>query len=234
MARSFQQQLAAFMHAIGKQESGGRYGVLGPQTKYGRPRGKYQILDSNWDAWARAAGIPGANWQNPAAQERVAAYMFTRYYKQFGGRWDAVAVAWFAGPGRARSYVENPASVGRMKDVLGTSVFHYVNKAMATMQDVTGPDIGQLVGDAGIGFDPQVDASLEARASTTVDAFRSLFEGSGIDVPPQMAEDVPTAEDPVEWPMTTENVVDTSAVTDIGRQEQVERASRRSEGVRPV
>lgn len=136
----FSQELNAFMAAIGKQESGGRYHVLGPQTKYGRPRGKYQILDSNWDAWSKAAGIPGADWRDPAAQERVAAYMFTRYYEQYGGRWDAVAVAWFAGPGRAKKFIANPRSVTAMQDVLGTSVGAYVEKAMRQMQVNLGRD----------------------------------------------------------------------------------------------
>jgi hypothetical protein len=128
----FDAELDAFMAQIRTQESGGRYTVLGPQTRYGRPRGAYQILDSNWAAWAAEAGIPGADWRDQEAQDHVARFKFTQYFRQFGS-WEAVSVAWFAGPGRAASYVENPASVANLSDVLGTSVARYVQTAMTGM-----------------------------------------------------------------------------------------------------
>lgn len=121
-----------FMHAVGLKESGGRYHILGPQTRYGRPRGKYQILDSNWAAWAAEAGMPGADWRDPQAQEHVARHKMLSYFRRFGS-WEAVAVAWFAGPGRAAQYLADPSSVAGLADVLGTSVARYVRDVTAGM-----------------------------------------------------------------------------------------------------
>lgn len=121
-----------FMEAIGKIESGGRYHEIGVPTKGGRALGKYQIMSSNWSNWARMAGIPGARWEDPRAQDHVARFMMSRYYAMFGS-WDAVAVAWFAGEGTARRYVRGDKSVGNRKDALGTSVARYVDKTMMTM-----------------------------------------------------------------------------------------------------
>lgn len=174
----FSEQLKAFMYAIGKQESGGRYHIKGPQTKYGRPLGKYQILDSNWAAWAREAGIPGADWRNPQAQERVAAYKFSQYYEQFNGRWDAVAVAWFAGPGRAKTFLSNPGAVANLSDVLGTSVAHYVDKAINTMNQVTGTNVLQSIPSnfvAATTGDAITSATPEQKADHTLNAFEQMF-----------------------------------------------------------
>lgn len=122
------QQIDQFMASIKQLESGGRYGVLGPHTKYGRPRGAYQILDGNWAPWAKEAGIGGADWRDPRAQDRVARHKMMQYYRAYGS-WDAVAVAWFAGPGRAKKWANgNTSAVANMKDVLGTSVAGYVEK----------------------------------------------------------------------------------------------------------
>lgn len=176
-------ELQAFMRSIGQLESGGRYHILGPQTKYGRPRGKYQILDSNWSAWAKEAGIPGADWRDPSAQERVAAYKFLQYYNNYGGRWDAVAVAWFAGPGRARKYLENASSVTHFQDVLGTSVGGYVERVMDGMGKNLGRnpyELGYLdfsVGDPAVPQNSGQVQTIEQAADRAMQAFSSIFKG---------------------------------------------------------
>lgn len=137
-AQSSGGSIDAFMAAIRQQESGGNYQILGPQTRYGRPRGAYQILDSNWDAWAAEAGLAGADWHDQQAQDHVARFKFLQYYQQFGS-WEAVAVAWFAGPGRADDYVRDPNSVANLSDVLGTSVARYVQMAMNGMGQSNNP-----------------------------------------------------------------------------------------------
>lgn len=121
-------QLPQFMQAIKNIESGGgNYQIQGPtHPTMGPALGAYQIMQSNWNVWAREAGIPGANWRNRDAQDRVAAYKFTQYYRQFGS-WELVAVAWFAGPGRAAKAAKNGiSSVAGLSDSLGTSVGKYV------------------------------------------------------------------------------------------------------------
>lgn len=99
------QDLAAFMDAIAWIESeradpqpiGSGYGALGRVLSDGsRARGRYQIRDIYWSAWATEAGIPGADWRDPAAQDRVAAHKMTQYWYRYRD-WRLVAVAWFAG-----------------------------------------------------------------------------------------------------------------------------------------
>jgi hypothetical protein len=134
-------QLEQFMAAIRSVESGGNYNALGPKHKtMGHARGAYQIMASNWEPWAREAGLAGADWRDPRAQDAVARHKFSQYYRQFGD-WRLVAVAWFAGPGRAKKAMERGIeSVGGLSDSLGTSVSGYVSKVMGRMGQGGSPD----------------------------------------------------------------------------------------------
>ncbi|VBB08596.1 peptidase m23 [Lucifera butyrica] len=85
--------LDRFMETIGDIESGGDYGV--PPNAYGA-KGKYQILESNWDAWCEEAGLPAGSPWTPANQDRVARYKMLKYYERYGD-WREVAIAWNAG-----------------------------------------------------------------------------------------------------------------------------------------
>lgn len=126
--------LEAFAKAIRQLESGGNYSAVGPRhPTMGRALGAYQIMESNWGPWAREAGIPGANWRDRENQDTVAMNKFQQYFEQFKD-WAAVAVSWFAGPGRAQRYMQDPSSVGGISDVLGTTVASYVQRIMSTMQ----------------------------------------------------------------------------------------------------
>lgn len=132
-------QLETFMAAIRRLESGsfsGKYTALGPITKDGsRARGAYQIMSKYWDGWAAQAGIPGADWRDPAAQDRVARHRMGKLYETFGS-WELVAIAWFAGPGRAaQAAKQGLGSVAGIKDVLGTSVGAYVSKIVGFMDE---------------------------------------------------------------------------------------------------
>lgn len=126
--------LEQFMQSLGQLESGNNYQAVGPQTaSYGRARGRWQVMEKIYPAWAREAGVDPTDF-SPAAQDRVVRKKMTDYYNRYGS-WDLVAVAWFAGPGRAdRAKKQGIASVGQIKDVLGTSVSKYVQKVMAGMQ----------------------------------------------------------------------------------------------------
>ena len=132
-------QLDVFMRAIAQQESGGRWDAVGPYTgpTYGRAVGRWQIMEKIWPGWAAEAGIPGASWEDPAAQEHVARFKMTQYYRRYGS-WPLVAIAWFAGPGRANTAArEGIDAVGGISDVLGTDVRTYVNTMMQGMDSVT-------------------------------------------------------------------------------------------------
>ena len=124
-----QAELQAFMAAIRLQESSNNYRAMGPSTRYGRATGGYQFLDSTWGGYGgyrRAVDAP------PAVQDARAAQLMTQYYQQFGS-WELVAVAWHAGPGRAKTAKERGlASLGNLNDGLSRTV-DYANKAVKQM-----------------------------------------------------------------------------------------------------
>jgi TP901 family phage tail tape measure protein len=140
--------LEAFMEAIAKLESSGRYNLIGPRhATMGHALGKYQIMESNWPAWSRAAGVAGrnwshgspqpanANWRPPANQDAVARKIMGDYYNKYKS-WEATAVAWFAGPSRAERYLKGDGSVNSLRDSLGTSVASYIQRVMSTMREL--------------------------------------------------------------------------------------------------
>lgn len=168
-------QLDDFMNAISSLESGHDYSAVGPDTgKYGRALGRYQIMSEIWPAWAAEAGIPGADWRDPGNQERVARHKMTQYYNRYG-RWDLVAVAWFAGAGTANKAERNGiASVGGLDDVLGTTVSKYVKRIMGTMGSGSGGgtrrggrpyDHGYVGGPQGRESDPFAGMSAKDKAA---------------------------------------------------------------------
>lgn len=92
--------LKAFMAAVAKVESGGRYTARNPNSG---AYGKYQIMPSNWPSWAdRYLGSSSAR-QTPANQEKVAAGKFTSLYKSLGS-WRRVAYWWLTGSKRTSGW----------------------------------------------------------------------------------------------------------------------------------
>ena len=92
--------LKAFMYAVGKVESGGRYTARNPRSG---AYGKYQIMPSNWPSWAdRYLGNSRAK-QTAANQEKVAAGKFTSLYKSLGS-WKRVAYWWLTGSKRTSGW----------------------------------------------------------------------------------------------------------------------------------
>jgi Transglycosylase-like domain len=88
--------LGKFMHAIGQVESGGRYTA---RNKTSGAYGKYQIMPSNWPAWAKTYLGNSKARQTPANQEKVAAGKFRGLY-QWLGSWRRVAYWWLSGSSR--------------------------------------------------------------------------------------------------------------------------------------
>jgi len=102
-----------YLEALKMQESSGNYQaqhkpevitdiVTGKKIRV-QAIGAYGILDINWTgtktqkSWAKQAGYSGADWHDPVAQDAVAKYKVQEYFNKYGS-WDAVSVAWFAGP----------------------------------------------------------------------------------------------------------------------------------------
>lgn len=134
--------LDLFMYALGYVESRNNYDAMGPKhPEYGRARGRFQMMEAFYPAWAREAGVNPNDW-SAAAQERVARHRMSNLYRKYG-TWDLVAVAWFAGEGRAnKAAKQGITSVGGIRDSLGTSVSDYVGKVVSRMSAGSRPDAG--------------------------------------------------------------------------------------------
>lgn len=92
--------LDRFLAALRTQESGGNYQAYNPSGA----SGAYQFLDSTW---ANYKGYRRAMDAPPAIQDERARQLAQSYYDQFGS-WDAVAKAWYAGPGFAKKNLDAP------------------------------------------------------------------------------------------------------------------------------
>ena len=111
--------LGAFLGALRAVETGGRYDARNPVSG---AYGAYQIVPSNWPAWAsRYLGNRNAR-PTRANQDRVAAGRVTDLYRSLG-RWDRVAYWWLTGSSRpasswspsARRYVARVMSAFRAR-----------------------------------------------------------------------------------------------------------------------
>lgn len=126
-----------YIEALKMQESSGDYQVLHTpsiiEDAYtGKPvrvqgLGAYGILDINWKKWAKEAGLEGADWHDPVAQDTVARFKVQQYFNRFNS-WDAVSVAWFAGPNKAKELVNNGTINFDEADVNGQSIKDYVDE----------------------------------------------------------------------------------------------------------
>ena len=92
-----------FMAALSGQESGGNPNARNSRTG---AYGEFQIMPANWGPWAKEAGLSPGAARTPENQRKVARFKLTQYHQQFGS-WDAVAVAWYAGPGAAKAWLGN-------------------------------------------------------------------------------------------------------------------------------
>ena len=133
------ENLPNYLNALGKIESGGNYGALGPMTKKGdRAYGKYQIMGSNVGPWTQEAlgktMTPDDFLANKDAQETVAKHYFGQALNKYGTPQDAASV-WFTGKPLAKTTQQTA-------DITGTTVPKYLqrfNKA-AGLGQVAGLD----------------------------------------------------------------------------------------------
>ncbi len=129
-------ELEIFLGALRKVESGGYTGT----HAYSNPRtgqvGAYAVSIPNWQLWAWQAGVPNADWRDPAAQDFIARHKARELYERYGS-WDAVAVAWFAGPEHADEYVRAGASSGVpfLTDINGKTVSEYMGDVRQAMDE---------------------------------------------------------------------------------------------------
>ena len=119
----------AFINAIAGQESGGNYNAENSDTG---AYGKYQIMPSNWPAWAEEAGIGADAEMTPENQEIVARYKLGEYYDKYGAR--GAAIAWYAGEG-ALDYSEEALNRKQGKGD-EPSINEYADSVLARMGNV--------------------------------------------------------------------------------------------------
>ncbi len=125
-----------FMQAISGQESGGNSTIVNDDSG---AHGIFQIMPGNWPSWSREAGIPGAP-RTAGNQIRVARFKMLQYYRQFGS-WEAVAVAWYSGPGRVAAWKSNrnqPLFTNRQGGGKYPSINSYVSQVMGRMGRASG------------------------------------------------------------------------------------------------
>lgn len=124
--------LDAFMKSLSATESGGSSSAVNSRTG---AAGTFQIMPNNWAGWSAEAGMPGAPF-TPQNQQRVAEFKLQQYYNQFGS-WQAVAVAWYAGPATAAKYAADPTNPAWYKkqgpDKTEPSIQEYVNRVVGKM-----------------------------------------------------------------------------------------------------
>lgn len=100
-----------FARAVKMAESGsfdGNYGaVRGLVRGSARLLGAYGVASDEWSQIAEDAGLPGARWRDPKAQDVVAQATFDRLYAKYGD-WRLVAVAWKGGEALADAVAVDP------------------------------------------------------------------------------------------------------------------------------
>lgn len=131
--------LAMFMAATRQQESGSAQG------NYREPNGggAYQIEQSNWPSWARAAGA--GSWANvrpsdapPQVQDAVARYEMTSYYYGAGGQsWRNVARIWNGGSPNPRP--NKALGPGATTDTYASQVLDKMARLPGGGAQATGP-----------------------------------------------------------------------------------------------
>jgi len=114
--------LARFMAAVGSVESGGDYTARNAVTG---AYGKYQIMPSNWPAWARRYLGNAHAKQTPRNQERVAKGKMTSLHGWLG-TWRRVAYWWLTGSSKTSGWSSHAK--------------RYVTKVMALYRHGPGPD----------------------------------------------------------------------------------------------
>lgn len=150
-----------FMAALSGQESGGNWEAENTDTgAYGR----WQILPSNWPSWAEEAGLGRNAEQTPENQAAVARFKMQQYYDDYGS-WDAVAVAWFAGPDRARRYVQGDTSVLSLSDG-NMTVGEYIDVLQNALGTVDTTDV-QAAGDTVTPLDTSDDDTFDGTQALT-------------------------------------------------------------------
>ena len=126
-------KMERFLNAVRQQESGGRYGVKGIQTKGSRALGAYQVMGFNVPAWTKAAlgrSVSQSTFLgSKKIQDQVARHILGGYVKKYG--YGGAAAAWYGGPGAGAKYSRGVRN--RRSQYGGPSIAKYVQQVLARM-----------------------------------------------------------------------------------------------------
>jgi hypothetical protein len=122
-------EMSRYANAIGLTESSNRYNSIGrTHPRYGRPLGRYQVMESNLGEWTEAAlgrRLTAEEFlASPEAQDAVFRHRFGQYVARYGP--EGAARAWFAGE-------RGMNDLGRT-DSLDTSVAEYERRFTENLQ----------------------------------------------------------------------------------------------------
>ena len=93
------------MQSIQTQESGGFRDPVNVRNERTGAHGLFQIMPNNWGPWSKE--VFGKEVERTAENQRIVAEAkLSEYTEKFGV--EGAAVAWYAGPGRAREWLRNP------------------------------------------------------------------------------------------------------------------------------
>lgn len=158
--------------SIESQGSGG-YNAIGPQTKYGKAYGKYQVMEGNIPSWTKEvlgqSMSPQEFLQNPQAQEAV----FKTKFAQGGDNDADRASVWFTGKKAAQG-------ANRVDPTSGMTGSDYVNKFMKGMGQGGMPS--GAPGSTAVSF----TGTSDGNPAPAVQAINSAIN-------PQMAQNTPVA-----------------------------------------
>lgn len=170
-------EVAAFLAALRIVETGdqrGDYRRMHGVVRGNRKLGAYGIAADDWPEMAAAAGLPGADWKDPRAQDVVAEATVDRLIGKYQD-WRLVGVAWKAGEKVADMAAADPTILNHEK--LGP-VKDYASKIMSKASGelrlsgqgggakVAKPVLRKTVGEGGHPTDPAEPSPFQGDLST--------------------------------------------------------------------
>lgn len=106
---------ASGLAGIAKAETGGNTNPYSARNPRSTAFGKYQIIKSSWEQWARISGIGANAPKTPDNQEFVANFMYQHYYSKYGGDPRKIAAAWYMGENWADRFFKGGSVISSAK-----------------------------------------------------------------------------------------------------------------------
>lgn len=113
--------------------------------------GAYQITRQDWEIWSSDAGIPGADWRSPEAQDRVAARAVANMHARYGD-WELVALAWFGGSNIADEVARTRTPIDEIPFMTSREYVQNFRQIMSEIPQVPDSTLGNIPQPNGSGW----------------------------------------------------------------------------------